>query len=103
MENQILSSQLHATANDGNSRAVAAGAAYNNAARRSSGSRSGYACTISFPLMRSATMPTTVVTGIRNARIQSTPPLGLGLTEMRVNFQTRPSAILKRKIFRFKI
>lgn len=45
----------------------------------------GYALTISPSLMPSATIPTTVATGILNALILGTPPIFSVSTVMRVN------------------
>lgn len=44
---------------------------------------------ISSSVMPSATMPTTVETGIRSPRIQGTPPICLGLTVILVNLTLR--------------
>src|SRR4029450_5068295 len=52
----------------------------------SSRSRPGYASRISPSVIPSATIPTTVATGIRKPRIHGSPSNCLGLTVIRVNF-----------------
>src|SRR5438034_11314730 len=52
----------------------------------SSGSRSGYARRISSWVIPSATIPTTVATGIRSPRMHGTPPICFASTVMRLNF-----------------
>src|SRR6266404_4880005 len=52
----------------------------------SSGSRSGYARRMSSWVSPSATIPTTVATGIRSPRMHGTPPICLESTVMRLNF-----------------
>src|SRR5712691_3564707 len=41
---------------------------------------------MSFVVIPSATIPTTVATGMRSPRMQGTPPICLGSTVIRVNF-----------------
>src|SRR2546426_8643794 len=52
----------------------------------SSGSRSGYARRISSWVIPSATIPTTVATGIRSPRMHGTPPICFASIVMRLNF-----------------
>src|SRR2546430_2784837 len=52
----------------------------------SSGSRSGYARRISSWGNPSATIPTTVATGMRSPRMHGTPPICFASTAMRLNF-----------------
>lgn len=69
----------------GNWRSRTASAAYRSASGTSSGSRSGSSAKISCVVIPSATMATTVDTGIRRPRKVGAPPINSGSTVIRVN------------------
>src|SRR5579862_7744984 len=59
------------------------------------GLRSGYAARISARVIPSATIPTTVATGMRKRRMHGTPSIWRGSTVMRLNFIDR--SLLSRR------
>lgn len=82
----VILEKFHVTFTIGSSRSRTASAAYCKASRMSYRFRSGNALMISSPAMPSATIPTTVATGMRNPGIQGTPPIWFGLTVVLMNF-----------------
>ena len=83
---RVVHQELHGTVTNGSSRSRTVSAGYCRASRMSSRSRSGNALRISSLVMPSATIPTTVATGMRSPRMQGMPSIWLGLTVTRVNF-----------------
>src|SRR6266496_4641851 len=71
----VVDQEPHAPDSSGSCRSNIASAANRSDSCTSSGSRSGSASTISATVMPSATMPTTVATGMRSPRTHGTPPI----------------------------
>lgn len=85
----VVDQKSHAECLSGNSRSRTASAAYRKDSVTSSGVRSGRSEMISSVLIPSATIATTVATGIRIPRMHGTPPITSGSVVIRSNVTRR--------------
>ena len=89
---RLVDQQPHIDERRGSSCSSTAAAAYLRASRTSSIVSCGNSATISAVVMPSATMPTTVATGIRVPRMQGTPPITRWSTEIRSKAMTHSTS-----------
>jgi len=85
----LVENEVHAPRRSGSSRSRTASAAYRRASLTSSGSRSGKSRVISSTVIPSATIATTVATGMRSPRMHGAPPILSNSTVIR-SYVTTP-------------
>ena len=88
----LIDQESHEVGWRGISRSATASAANRNAVATSSSSNGGSSSTISSGVIPFAIIPTTVATGIRNPRMQGSPPICLGLMVIRSTPTAYPSS-----------